>query len=184
MSEQFSIVKKGYDPAQVDWHLSTLNKELEEYRSKDAAISAAFLSAQIAADEIRQRAERAAEMIMQNARGLSSRLNEKSADQVATIILSVRAHREQLKDFKNDYNALVGKYLTKIEDSDIAAAEMKAIELEGYLQKFLDTEFVPESRAMTESAVEALTPDEGEIAAADDALWFPEDDEFAEDIVD
>jgi cell division septum initiation protein DivIVA len=141
----FSYVKKGYDPAQVDKHIGLLEAELKEYREKDTAISGAILNAQVAADEIMRKANVASETIQQNARNISSRLNEKSSDQINLIIAAVREQRTRLREFKDDYNALVAKYILTIDDNDIANAEKKSIELEGYLQKFVDNELSPDA---------------------------------------
>jgi len=143
MADKFTIVKKGYDPAEVDKRLNMLEMEIKDYRDKDAAISNAILNAQLAADEILRKANVAADTIMQNARSMSSRLNEKSADQVTSIIGSVKEQRSRLREFKEDYTALLSKYILKIDENDIALAENKAVELEGYLQKFVDNELAP-----------------------------------------
>jgi cell division septum initiation protein DivIVA len=145
MPHSFPYVKKGYDPGAVDKHVGLLEAELKEYREKDAAIAGAILNAQIAADEILRKANVAAETIQQNARQLSARLNEKSADQIKSVINSVKEQRSRLNEFKSDYAALLSKYILTLEDNDISLAEKKAIELEGYLQKFVDNELVLEN---------------------------------------
>ena len=145
MPYNFPLVKKGYDPAEVDKHVALLEAELKEYRDKDAAISNAILNAQIAADEIQRKANVAAETIHQNARSMSARLNEKSAEQVSSIINAVKEQRSRLREFKEDYTALLSKYILTLEENDISMAENKSIELEGYLQKFIDTELKTEN---------------------------------------
>jgi len=142
MPDHFPYVRKGYDAGLVDKRIEELETELREYREKDATISNAILSAQTAADEIIRKANIAADTIIQNARNLSAKLNETSAGQVMLIIGSVKEQRRQLGEFKEEYAALLNKYILQIDESDISQAEKKSIELEGYLQKFVDTELV------------------------------------------
>ena len=140
----FPLVKRGYDPVEVDKRIIMLETELREYREKDAAISNAILNAQLAADEIQRKAKIAADTIMENAKNLSSRLNEKSSGQVTSIIEAVKSQRSRLTEFKEDYTALLAKYIVKFDENDISNAEKKAIELEGYLQKYVDNELSTE----------------------------------------
>jgi len=136
----FTYVKRGFDPDEVQKHIDLLQAELREYREKDASITNAILSAQLAADEIIRKADVAADTIIKNARNMAARLSEISADQIVSIIAAVKDQRGMISDFKDDYTALLNKYIHAIDESAVVLAEKKAAELEGYLQKFVDTE--------------------------------------------
>jgi cell division septum initiation protein DivIVA len=140
MHNKFNFVKKGYDPAEVDKRIDMLEAEIKGYRDKDLSITNAIMSAQLAADEILRRANVAADTIMLNARNMSARLTEASTGQITAIISSVKEQRRKLLEFKEEYAALLAKYILNMDENDISQAEKKAIELEAYLQKFLDAE--------------------------------------------
>ena len=169
----FNYVRKGYDPGQVNQHIEMLERELSEYREKNSVITNAILNAQAAADEITRKAEIAAETIIKNARNLASTLAVNSSSQIQVIIDAVKNQRIQLRDFRADYLALINKYIHTLEDSDINRAEKKAVELEGYLQNFMDSELSvignkaaeePRPRPIPENEMRALFPENKELA--------------------
>jgi len=50
--ESFSIVKRGYDPHEVDSYIERLEQIIKSYKDKDNSINNAIVSAQVAADNI------------------------------------------------------------------------------------------------------------------------------------
>lgn len=135
---KFNLVKKGYDPEQVDKRIKELETIINEYHEKDGAIANAILNAQLAADEILRKANAAAETIVQNARNMSAQLTESSSRQIESVISSVKEQKAKLAVFRDDYTALLEKYLLALDDSDIAHAQRKAEELETYLERFVE----------------------------------------------
>ena len=50
--EQFTYVKRGYDPEEVEKYITTLEQVIKSYKDKDNAIKNAIISAQVAADNV------------------------------------------------------------------------------------------------------------------------------------
>ncbi|MDR1703220.1 MAG: DivIVA domain-containing protein [Clostridiales bacterium] len=140
MPDRFPYVKRGYDPSAVDRRIDDLELAMREYREKDASITNAIMSAQLAADEIIRKAKTAAEAIMENARAMSVELTDNSSQKLSSVVRFIQNHRKELTAFKDDYEALLSKYYLALDVSEIAMAEKKAGELEAYLQKFIDAE--------------------------------------------
>lgn len=108
MINDFPIVKKGYDPYTVETYLTNLQETLKNYQQKDNVINNAIVSAQIAADNIIHEANvKSAKMLADTEAKLEQMQNLLSAQ--ANII----------KNFENDYNELVKKYLTNFDGNDV-----------------------------------------------------------------
>ena len=136
MLERFRIVKKGYDPVDVEEHISNLESVIRRYREKDSAINNAIVSAQYAADEILRKARIAEEDIIKNARNQSVEIKSKSAAHVQSILNLVQTQKSLFKDFAYEYNALAQKYLQSVNDNDFASVTDKFDALERYLNTF------------------------------------------------
>jgi len=107
--EQFTYVKRGYDPEEVDKYISTLEQVIKSYKEKDNAIKNAIISAQMAADNIIKNAEaQAAEYKVQLAREL-----ERAREEIERQHMRINA-------FQDVYSGLVRKYLTDIEENDMS----------------------------------------------------------------
>ncbi len=52
----FKIVRKGYDPYEVDGHITEISNELWELKNKENYINKAIISAEIAAGELKSNA--------------------------------------------------------------------------------------------------------------------------------
>lgn len=108
MLNNFPIVKKGYDPQAVDALISSLQKKIENYQQKDNVINNAIVSAQIAADNIIHEANAKSVKILENA--------ESKLEQMKNLL----ANQENIiKNFENDYNELVKKYLPNFDGNDV-----------------------------------------------------------------
>jgi len=138
--QNFTIVKRGYDISEVDRHVAQLNLELREYREKDSAISSAILNAQIAADEIKQKANTAAETITSNARAMAEQINRKAATHMTAVIGEIRTHHALLGELREEYNTLLSKYFKAQDAGEIIQAQANAKDLENFLQNFIDKE--------------------------------------------
>ncbi|MCD7905605.1 MAG: DivIVA domain-containing protein [Clostridiales bacterium] len=53
----FKIVRKGYDLSEVNSRIETLNKELSEFKDKENYINRAIISAEMAASDVKAKAE-------------------------------------------------------------------------------------------------------------------------------
>ena len=123
MPERFSIVKKGYNPVEVDERLSALEEEVRAYREKDDAIRNAIVNAQIAADSI-----------IQNAKNQGRTIRENTAKQLQDVSSSIVTQKRMLADFARDYNEMVSKYLTVTKNEDFKMISKKIDALEEYLK--------------------------------------------------
>lgn len=108
MFNDFPIVKKGYDPHAVEAHISLLQKKIESYQQKDNVINNAIVSAQIAADNIIHEAHIKSEKILADTESKLKQMKNLLANQENII-----------KNFENDYNELVKKYLPNFDGNDV-----------------------------------------------------------------
>ncbi len=108
MFNDFPIVKKGYDPHTVEAHISLLQKKIESYQQKDNVINNAIVSAQIAADNIIHEAHIKSEKILADTESKLKQMKNLLANQENII-----------KNFENDYNELVKKYLPNFDGNDV-----------------------------------------------------------------
>lgn len=132
--ENFTIVKKGYNPQEVDEYIETLEKVVKSYKDKDNAIKNAIISAQIAADNIIKNAE--AEAVAYRAQAM---------EHLKKIFESVETQRSRAQSFQDEYNDLLHKYLRNFEESDISLVYDRIDELEKYLQEISDSTFETEA---------------------------------------
>lgn len=136
MAARFGIVRKGYDPASVDEHISNLENIISSYKDKDAAIKNAIVSAQLAADDIIRKAKAAEEDLIKNARNQSGEIKKKSEAHVRSILELVKDQKAKYQTFVADYNALLNMYLHQNNDEDFAEVKDKFETLENYLLSF------------------------------------------------
>jgi DivIVA domain-containing protein len=127
MSERFNIVKRGYDPAEVDQYISSLQARIREYEEKDKAINNALVSAQQAADGI-----------IVNAKNQGRVIKENTAKQLNDIAMSISTQRQMLADFANAYFSVVSRYLKPMDNAEFKAINEKINALESYLTDFSD----------------------------------------------
>lgn len=122
MAKAFDIVKKGYNPQQVDEYVRELEEVIKSYKEKDIAIKNALVNAQIAADNIVKNAEIEADTY-----------RVKAYEKLAHIKNSVNQQKNYVDNFKNDYNRLVSKYLKDFNDFDVVSIENKIDELHDFI---------------------------------------------------
>ncbi|MCL2752564.1 MAG: DivIVA domain-containing protein [Defluviitaleaceae bacterium] len=127
MSERFVLVKRGYDTEAVDYYVTALETQIDNYREKDRAINNAIVSAQQAADSI-----------ILNAKNQGRIIRENTVKQLTDIALSVGTQKQLLEDFVNEYNNVVSKYLKLTDNEDFKVIAEKINALESYLSDFSD----------------------------------------------
>ncbi len=96
MSYKFNVVKRGYDPPEVDAYIAGLHAALDSYKEKDASISNAVVNAQIVADSIIDKAKLEAENIRVNA-----------YEQFETVKKIASKQMENLNEFCEAYENLI-----------------------------------------------------------------------------
>jgi len=129
VAERFSVVKRGYDMAEVDEYINKLEEVIKSYKDKDAAIKNALISAEMAADNI-----------ILNAKNRSYEMKESSVKQVQSILQSIEKQKEMMKAFQTEYEAQIQKYLHQVVQSDMTAISDKIDVLEAFLLKAIRTD--------------------------------------------
>lgn len=157
--QEFTMVKKGYDPNEVEKYVGQLERTIEEYKSRDSAISSAILNAQIAADNIIRNAHIHADEMRQNAILL--------LDEIHT---SVQQQKIIVDTFQSEYNNLVNKYLTNPNGKHFLDIFGRINDLENYIDglKNLDkpTEKAQGTQAPTQELAQAAATAEPQAPVA------------------
>lgn len=122
MEEKFNIIKKGYDPVEVNKYIDELETVIISYKEKDAAIKNAIISAQVVADVIIERAEADAAGIRVEA----VRFLDMAFDVIAD-------NRHYINSFRQDYNALISKYTCPFDDDEAIRIIAESDEVEHYI---------------------------------------------------
>jgi len=102
--DQFTYVKRGYDPEEVDKYITTLEQVIKSYKDKDNAIKNAIISAQVAADNIARNAQ-------MNADAYKVQINEQLSDIRATL----DRQRMSLQAFQESYANMVRRCIQELE---------------------------------------------------------------------
>ena len=106
--EQFTIVRRGYDPEEVDKYISTLEQVIKSYKDKDNAIKNAIISAQVAADNM-----------VKNAKMQADEYKAQIVRELGKVSVEVERQRVQLQAFQDIYTSLVRKYLVEPKENDM-----------------------------------------------------------------
>ena len=122
---KFNLIKRGYDPVEVDEYLQNLEEIIKGYKEKDSAIKNAILNAQLAADNI-----------IKNAKLEAVECRKNAVNQIDSIIASVSMQRGMLESFRKEYNEMLEKYLQKISEDSIGRIGERIDALEKYLMQF------------------------------------------------
>ncbi len=124
MEERFSLVKKGYDPAEVHTYIDNLEKTINNYRLKSAAIENAIVNSQIAADNIVKNAELEADKMVRKAKRMLDDINA-----------SLNQQKQFVKEFQDDYNNLVNKYVHQFNEQEIQSLHSKITDFQDYMSR-------------------------------------------------
>ncbi len=133
MSPNFSLVKKGYDPQEVDDYIMDLKSQLDSYRSKDNAIKNALINAEIAADNIIKNAKLNATQIKYDAEDEAVRKMQEAYEALDEINNSIVDQKQMLSEFQKDYNTILNKYLKNIDSPEYLATFNKICALEDFI---------------------------------------------------
>ena len=104
----FTEVKRGYDPEEVDNYINSLNNVIKSYKEKDNAIKNAIISAQVAADNM-----------VKNAKLQANEYKVQIVRELDRVRREVEREREKVLQFQELYTELVHKYLLRLEERDI-----------------------------------------------------------------
>ena len=126
--ESFSIVKRGYNPQEVDEYIETLEQVIKSYKDKDNAIKNAIISAQVAADNI-----------LKNTHMEAAEYKARTLDQLRHVYDSIGQQRSHVQAFYEDYNAMLQKYMRPFEESDVSVIYERIEDMEQYLRELSET---------------------------------------------
>ena len=154
MSGRFGIVRKGYDPEEVDAYLDKvrdyltklednqkstkieidrLTKALNDYKQKEASINNALVNSQISADSILLNARNAADNIVKNAKNEAKITKDAINQLLSDIAQSMHPHRRVVQNFRRDYEEFVSECLRTINEHDFNAVMDKLDSLEEFI---------------------------------------------------
>lgn len=153
--KEFSIVRKGYAPEEVNAYIDSLEKaladrtaQLLEYQEKENAITKSMIDAQLVSAKVRSEAMADAAAMRAGAYDEMDQLREQ-----------VSALHGKLSDFQNEYSRILQEYLVSLRSNDLVA-------LFGRLESFMQTisvknpEEADEEPAPEEDACECACPEE------------------------
>ena len=106
--EHFTIVRRGYDPEEVDKYIATLEQVIKSYKDKDNAIKNAIISAQVAADNM-----------VKNAKMQADEYKAQIVRELGKVSTEVERQRIKLQAFQDIYTSLVRKYLIEPKENDM-----------------------------------------------------------------
>lgn len=128
MSQKFAVVRRGYDPVEVDSYIHELetivsqrNQELTDYREKEAAINASVIEAKQLADKITKDAEAQADETRKKAEEDAVKMHTDAVANMQDIRDKACAMRDKLEQFKNAYNQILQQYLLMARSKDMTA---------------------------------------------------------------
>ncbi len=130
MTYDFQIVRKGYNPDEVDAYIEDLENQLNEYKEKSSTINKAIINAQIAADNIIKAAHAETEKILSQANKEATELTETTINQIKFLKLNIANQKNLIDNFRKDYKFLTEKYLNPLVTSDTDKVFDKLTEIE------------------------------------------------------
>ncbi|HIR36541.1 MAG TPA: hypothetical protein IAC91_10680 [Candidatus Faecimorpha stercoravium] len=114
---EFTKVRKGYRPEEVEQELSRLKQKIAEqeeelavYNKREEELHRNEIEAQMKADLIIEEAQRKADEIQKNAR-----------EELKEIRQEALHMRDLMEAFQNEYNQLLRQYLLKIRTDEFSA---------------------------------------------------------------
>ncbi|MCL2224726.1 MAG: DivIVA domain-containing protein [Defluviitaleaceae bacterium] len=130
--EQFTYVKRGYDPEEVDRYIATMEQVIKSYKEKDNAIKNAIISAQVAADNM-----------IKNAKAQADEYKVQICKELEKVSTEVDRQRMQIKAFQDVYAGLVRKYLTAIDEQEISDLYARLDDVDKLVDRLKEVDIVP-----------------------------------------
>jgi hypothetical protein len=130
--DQFSFVKRGYSPEEVNKYIATLEQVIKSYKEKDNAIKNAIISAQVAADNV-----------VRNAHMQAHEYKKKITQQLLQVSSAIDAERMKLQAFHDVYMGLMRKYLFEVETADMFEMSRRLDDMEKLVNDLLAMEVPP-----------------------------------------
>ena len=147
--EQFTQVKRGYDPQEVDKYIATLEQVIKSYKDKDNAIKNAIISAQVAADNM-----------IKNAKLQADEYKGQIVKELEKVRQEVDRQRMRVQAFQDVYNGLIRKYLTEMDGDDVSELHKRLDDVDNLIAVLMEADIV--SLPEEENTDVELFPVEGE----------------------
>jgi cell division septum initiation protein DivIVA len=132
--EQFTYVKRGYDPEEVDRYIATLEQVIKSYKEKDNAIKNAIISAQIAADNM-----------VKNAKNQADEYKGQIAKELDKVTQEIDRQRMRIQAFQDVYSGLVRTYLTDLDGKDMEDLFSRLEDVDKLVNKLKEVDITPPS---------------------------------------
>lgn len=155
--EQFTFVKRGYDPEEVDKYITTLEQVIKSYKDKDNAIKNSIITAQMTADNI-----------MRTAQAQADTYKLQIGEQLAYMRDTLEQQRKHLQAFQEVYTNMLRKYIQELEQSNMNELFTKIDEMDKAVDELQSMDIVEsDTRAdylghdMTRDYTRPSLPDHG-----------------------
>jgi cell division initiation protein len=144
-SQAFHSKFRGYDPGEVDLFLKSVaeeverlnrehgemleelggvRKELEELRAREQTLQKTLVSAQRMTDEMKERAGREGELLVQEARLQAERLLRDAQERLARLEMDINRSKLERGTFERRLRAILEQHLALLEMRDEAHGEL------------------------------------------------------------
>ncbi len=140
LAHSFTVVKKGYNPMEVDAYIKGLEQTIEDYKEKTTAINRAIINAQVAADNIIKTAHQETENLLRDAENNAYKIKHKNLNQVVMLRNTVANQRRMIEEFQADYEKMVKKYIVDVQKEDVAPLFNKIAELEDIITELTNSD--------------------------------------------
>jgi len=121
------MVKRGYEPEEVDKYVATLEQVIKSYKDKDNAIKNAIISAQVAADNM-----------IKNAKSQADEYKNQIGRELSKARAEVDRQRMRVQAFQDVYSGLVRKYLVEMDNNDMNALFSRLDDIDNMLGHFME----------------------------------------------
>lgn len=142
---QFTYVKKGYNPEEVDKYIANLEAIIKSYREKDNAIKNAIISAQVAADNM-----------VKNARLQADEYKIQIARELEKLKGQINRERATVQNFQDSYASLVRTYLAKLDEDETSGVHARLDDMEKLINHLLATDIIPSLDSQTPGQFAAI----------------------------
>ena len=128
----FTEVKRGYDPDEVDNYIASLDNVIKSYKEKDNAIKNAIISAQVAADNM-----------IKNAKMQADEYKVQIGRELEKMRSDVERERVKIQEFYEVYANLVRKHLTKLDEKETSTLNDSLNEVDRLIDLLMESDLMP-----------------------------------------
>ena len=141
--EQFTFVKRGYDPEEVDKYITTLEQVIKSYKDKDNSIKNAIISA-----------ERTAADIIKNAQAEAETYKMQMGDQLVGMRGSLDRQRMSLQNLQDANTNAIRKCIQELERFDMSEMFSRIDEMDAAIAALQGLENMNKDRFMQSHGID------------------------------